>query len=174
MTQPPTRAEPPADHLEIGRIGRPHGVRGELTVHFTSEVPERREPGATFFVAGRDHGRTLVVETCRPHGDRHLVRFEGISDRTGAEALVNATLWAPPLAGDDGTLWVHLLVGSRVVGIDGRDWGECVSVIVNPAHDILELASGTLVPVAFVVSCADGVTTIDPPEGLDALDEQDR
>ena len=173
MTRPSTRAEPPADHLEIGRIGRPHGVRGELTVHFTSEVPERREPGATFVVVGGNGPGSLVVETCRPHGDRHLVRFEGISDRTGAETLVNATLWAPPLAGDADTLWVHLLVGSRVVGVDGRDWGECISVIVNPAHDILELAGGALVPVAFVVSCADGITTIDPPEGLDTLGEPD-
>ena len=173
-TPPPHTAEPPADHLEIGRIGRPHGVKGELTVHFSSEVPERRQPGAEFFAAIGATGRTLVVESCRPHGDRQLVRFVGIEDRTAAEGLVNATLWAPPLDSDDDTLWVHRLVGSRVDSADGRNWGTCVSVIVNPAHDILELDSGVLVPVTFVVSCKGGVTVIDPPEGLDALDESSR
>lgn len=175
MTRPPPHtAEPPADHLEIGRIGRPHGVKGELTVHFTSEVPERRRAGAEFFAAAGQTGLTLVVESCRPHGDRHLVRFVGVDGRTEAEQLVNATLWARPVESDDGTLWVHRLVGSRVVDAAGREWGECISVIVNPAHDILELSGGVLVPVTFVVSCEGGTTVIDPPEGLDALDEGTR
>lgn len=171
---PPHTAEPPADHLEVGRIGRPHGVKGELTVHFVSEVPERRRAGAELFVAAGMSGRVIVVESCRPHGDRHLVRFVGVNDRTAAEGLVNASLWAPPIESDDDTLWVHRLVGSKVVSVDGREWGECVSVIVNPAHDILELAHGVLVPVSFVVSCKDGVTIIDPPEGLDTLDDDAR
>jgi len=170
VTEPPATGEPPADHLEIGRIGRAHGVRGESNVHFTSEIAERRAPGAEYFVFVGGRGRILVVESCRPHGDHHLVRFAGVDDRTAAEALVNATLWAPPLPSEDDTLWVHQLVGSRVVGVDGGEWGRCISVILNPAHDILELASGVLVPVTFVVSCADGVTLIDPPEGLDLRD----
>lgn len=126
------------------------------------------------FASAGDASRTIVIESCRPHGDRFLVRFAGIDDRSAAEPLVNATLWAAPIAIDDETLWVHRLIGSRVVDVAGRDWGECTSVIVNPAHDILELASGTLVPVTFVVSCEDGITVIDPPEGLDSLGEDAR
>lgn len=167
-------ADPPADYLEIGRIGRPHGVKGELTVQFTSEVPGRRAPGAEMFASAGAASRTLVIETCRPHGDRHLVRFVGIKDRSAAEPLVNATLWAAPVAVDSQTLWVHQLIGSRVVDVSGREWGKCASVIVNPAHDILELASGVLVPVTFVVSCEGGTTVIDPPEGLDSLVEDTR
>lgn len=167
-------AEPPADHLEIGRIGRPHGVKGELTVQFSSDLSERRAPGAELFASAGAASRVLVIETCRPHGDRYLVRFVGIGDRTAAEPLVNATLWGAPIPVDDETLWVHRLIGSRVVDVAGRAWGECVSVIVNPAHDILELASGVLVPVTFVVSCEGGTTVIDPPEGLDTLDESTR
>lgn len=123
------------------------------------------------FASAGEASRTLVIETCRPHGDRHLVRFAGIDDRSAAEPLVNATLWAAPVPVDDETLWVHRLIGSRVVDVAGREWGECTSVIVNPAHDILELASGVLVPVTFVVSHEAGTTVIDPPEGLDSLDE---
>ncbi|MFM8826326.1 MAG: ribosome maturation factor RimM, partial [Actinomycetota bacterium] len=63
-------------------------------------------------------------------------------------------------------VWVHDLVGSRVVTADGTGVGTCVAVVQNPAHDLLELDSGALVPAPFVVSCADGVTVIDPPEGL--------
>ena len=67
---------------------------------------------------------------------------------------------------DDDALWVHELIGARVVEAAGTDRGVCVAVIDNPAHDLLELASGALVPVPFVVSFADGVITIDPPDGL--------
>ena len=53
-----------------------------------------------------------------------------------------------------------------VVGVDGTVHGTCVAVIDNPAHPILELDSGALVPSVFVVSHDSGVVTIDPPEGL--------
>ncbi len=61
---------------------------------------------------------------------------------------------------------MHDLIGSRVVEVGGLDRGACVAVIDNPAHDLLELDSGALVPVTFVVDNVDGVITIDPPEGL--------
>ena len=72
---------------------------------------------------------------------------------------------------DDSSLWVHQLIGSEVIEVSGTPRGRCIAVIANPAHDLLELADGSLVPVPFVVSCRDGVTTIDPPEGLFGLDD---
>jgi 16S rRNA processing protein RimM len=63
-------------------------------------------------------------------------------------------------------LWVHDLIGSAVVDVAGEHRGVCVAVIDNPAHDILELDTGWLVPVAFVIGYADRVVTIDPPDGL--------
>ena len=65
-------------------------------------------------------------------------------------------------------LWVR-----AVVEVDGTERGTCVGVLANPAHDILELDTGALVPVIFVTSCVDGVTTIDPPDGLFDLDSTD-
>ena len=74
-------------------------------------------------------------------------------------------LMAEPID-DPEALWVHDLIGSNVVDTGGVDHGTCVAVVENPAHDLLELESGALVPVVFVESCVDGVTTIDPPPGF--------
>ena len=102
-------------------------------------------------------------------GGRWLVHFAGIDDRTRRE-VHRATLLAaalPPSADDDDDdLWVTDLIGARVVELDGTDRGTCTSVLANPAHDLLELDGGALVPVTFVVSSVDGVVTIDPADGL--------
>ena len=92
-------------------------------------------------------------------------------DRTAVEAFTNAALFAEP-----SRAWRRCTVGSpvgwiaQVVETDGHQRGTCISVIANPAHDILELDSGALVPVIFVLACVDGVITIDPPDGLFDLD----
>lgn len=149
------------DLLEIGRIGRPHGVRGEVYVDLLTDREERLAPGSRL----RARDGELVVVTARRSNDRWLVWFEGFTDRTHAERFTNASLFAAPIDDPD-ALWIHDLIGSTVVEIDGTDRGRCVSVVANPAHDLLELDSGALVPVTFVVSSVDGVTTIDVPEGL--------
>lgn len=179
-----SRSDVPDGLLEVGRIGKPHGVRGDLYVTFTSDVVARHEPGATLSVraprdsaanrsSGEDELIELTITTSRPVQDRFVVHFDGIDDRTAAERLVNKTLFAAPRDDDDDddALWVHELIGARVVDTSGRQWGTCVSVIDNPAHAILEISNGALVPIPFVVGNvvvgnADGVVTIDPPLGL--------
>jgi 16S rRNA processing protein RimM len=152
---------PRPDLLEVGRIGRPHGVRGELYVDLLTDREERVAVGSR--LVARDD--TLEVVAARPSNGRWLVVFAGVSDRTQAERLTGVQLLAAPIEDPD-ALWVHELIGSRVIEADGVDRGRCVSVLANPAHDLLELDSGALVPVTFVVSCVDGVTTVDVPEGL--------
>jgi 16S rRNA processing protein RimM len=147
--------------LEVGRITKAHGLRGEVVVDMVSERPERVAPGAVL----RAGDRVLTVASSRPHQGKWLVTFAGVGDRTAAEALHGARLRAAPLDDPD-ELWVHDLIGSRCVELGGTDRGTVVAVVDNPAHDLLELASGALVPVTFVVSCAHGITTIDPPAGL--------
>ncbi len=149
--------------LELGQVGRPHGVRGEVVVTLQTDRPERTTPGAVLHAGDR----TLVVASARPHQGRWLVRFEGITDRTGAEELRGATLVAEPL--DDpgeGRIWVHELVGDEVRDVHGRALGRVVEVEANPAHDILVLEDGVLVPMVFVVDRQPGVLVIDPPDGL--------
>ena len=153
------------DLLEVGRIGKPHGVRGDTYVTFTSDVAARHEPGSVLFVDGPSGRRELVIERSRPEKDRFVVHFAGVEDRTECERLTNKTLWAAPVEDAD-ALWVHELIGSTVVDTSGAELGRCVAVIANPAHDLLELDSGALVPMPFVVSCTDGTTVIDPPPGL--------
>jgi 16S rRNA processing protein RimM len=154
------------DLLEVGRIGRPHGVRGEVYVDLSTDREERLAVGSRLVVRGQE----MTVAAARPANGRWLVRFEGLADRTAAERLTGAPVLAEPLDDPD-ALWVHDLIGSLVVETDGTERGRCIAVVANPADDLLELDSGALVPVTFVVSCADGVTTIDPPAGLFDLAE---
>lgn len=94
--------------------------------------------------------RTLTVEASRPHQDRHLVSFAGAADRSAAEALAGATLFAPAVTGDPSGYWVHDLVGAEVVDVAGVVRGIVASVVANPASDLLELDTGPLVPLRFV------------------------
>lgn len=154
---------PPGEGLlEVGRIVRPHGLRGEVTVDFVSDRPERREPGA---VLHADSG-VLTVAECRPHQARWLVRFEGCTTREDADVLRGAVLRAAPLE-NEGTLFVHELVGCRVVDSHGVDRGRVAAVEANPAHDLLVLDDGTLVPSAFVRGApSEGVVRVEAPDGL--------
>jgi 16S rRNA processing protein RimM len=150
------------DLLEVGHIRRAHGLRGEVFVQLISDNDARLAPGAEL-VAGDE---TLVVETSRVASNgRRVVKFAQIPDRTVAESYANRVLRARPIDDPD-ALWVHELIGARVVEVDGTDRGVCVSVLANPAADLLELESGALVPSNFVVSNTDGVIVVDAPEGL--------
>jgi 16S rRNA processing protein RimM len=147
--------------LEVGRIARAHGLRGELVVELTTDREERVAPGSHLFT---DRGE-LVVVASRPHLGRFIVAVEGCADRSAAEAMAGLVLRAEALDDPD-ALWAHEVIGSTVVERDGTERGRVVSVQANPAHDLLVLDSGALVPVVFVVSSSDGVTLIDPPAGL--------
>ena len=147
--------------LEVGRVVRAHGLRGEVLVDLLTDVESRLAVGSEL---ESDRG-TLRVVASRPHQGRHLVTFEGIADRTAAEGLAGLALRAEALA-DPEALWVHDLVGSVVREVGGTERGRVVAVQANPAHDLLVLDDGALVPTVFVVTCEGGVTVIDPPEGL--------
>jgi 16S rRNA processing protein RimM len=104
-----------------------------------------------------------------------LICFAGVDDRTAAEALHGRTITADRLgddvALDEGEFWIHELVGARVVDKAGAELGTVTSVEANPAHDLLVLSSGPLVPMVFVVeqqAAGDGsaVVVVDLPEGL--------
>lgn len=152
----------------MGHLRRPHGVRGDLYVQLITDRLERVAPGSRLLA----NGRWLTVRAARPHQDRWIVSFDEITDREDAKSLTNASLRAEPLPDAEG-LWVHELIGSRVVELDGTSRGTCVALVDNPAADLLELDSGALVPVVFVTDVADGVISIDPPEGLFELLEPD-
>jgi 16S rRNA processing protein RimM len=147
--------------LEVGRIVKPHGLRGEVVVDLVTDRVERLDQGA---VLATDRG-DLVVAAARRHHDRWIVAFEGRATREQADELRGLALRATAID-DPSELWVHDLVGAEVVTTGGDPVGRCVSVVANPAADLIELDGGALVPVVFVVGAAPGRITIDPPEGL--------
>ena len=151
--------------LEVGRIGRAHGLRGEVAVTLSTDRTERVAVGSRLHV----DERVLTVVAARPHQGRWLVRFEEVGDRTAAEALRGEVLRAEPLEGIDDVLWVHELVGAEVRDTTGASIGPVLAVEDNPASDLLVVevdGREVLVPIVFVVEQADGVVVIDPPEGL--------
>ena len=149
--------------LEVGRVDKPHGVRGELVVSLSTNRVERVAVGSCLTTA---NGRTLTVSESKPHQTRWIVRFEEVPDRAAADALHGAVLLAEPID-DPSALWVHELIGATVVdAADGRELGTVASVEDNPASDLLVLDRGALIPLRFVVASEPGRLTVDLPDGL--------
>jgi 16S rRNA processing protein RimM len=149
-------------NLEIGRVARPHGLRGEVVVVLVTDRLERLAPGSLLDA----DGRSLRVAAARPHQRNHIVSFDEITDRAAAESLQGVTLRAPAID-DPNELWVHELIGAPVVTMDGVRVGVVEAVEANPASDILVLDNGALVPGTFVIEQREDTTVvIDPPEGL--------
>ena len=153
--------EPPLV-LEIGRILRAHGVRGEVVVRFTSDRPERRAIGAV--VTGPDGPLTLAAARHLSAGD-WVVRYSEVADRSAAGALHGAVLSAEAIDDPD-ELWVHELIGSAVVDHDGVERGIVAEVHEGVAADLLLLDTGHLVPISFVVGHEPGRVLVDTPDGL--------
>ena len=149
------------DLLEIGRIAKPLGLKGEVVVALSTDRTERLDPGS---VLETDRG-PLTVIAAHPHQHRWRVLFEGYHSREDADALHGLVLRAEPIEDDD-AWFVHDLVGADVVLDDGTVVGRCVAVVENPAYDMIELESGALVPMPFVAEVADGRIVIEPPDGL--------
>ncbi len=152
-------AERPA--LDVGRVVRAHGLRGEVVVDLWTDRTERLAPGSVLSSARGP----LTVESAARHQDRWLVRFEGVVDRAGAEALRGVVLRAERLE-DPSVIWVDQLFGAEVVE-RGVVRGRVVSVEANPASDLLVLDTGALVPLAFVREVeANERVIVEAPEGL--------
>lgn len=157
--------------LLAGEIGKPHGISGEVYVVPISDDPRRFEPGSRL---QRD-GAELVVAEARRHGNRLLVRFEGVDTRDAAEVL-RGPLFVPieqARALDDDEFWPHDLVGCEVQTADGRSHGIISHVAPGTAHDLLVVdspAGERMIPlVKDIVRTVDvdgRVVVVEPPEGL--------
>ena len=129
------------DRIAIGRIVKVHGLKGELVVESRSDVPDRFAPGTQVHVAGTPR----TITSSRAHQGRLLVTFDGIADRTAAEALRGAELTAPPAdVSDSDTFYAHELVGMAVVLEDERegDRRRALNAGHTIGHAIESLARG--------------------------------
>jgi 16S rRNA processing protein RimM len=162
----------------VGRIGRPHGLRGEVTVQVTTDDPDERfAPGA---VLGTDPpGRgPLTVTGMRRSGPVLVIGFDGITDRDSAEALRGTTLTidasALPAPDDPEEFYDHQLVGLAVVDAAGTALGSVVEVWHPPASPVLVVdrpdGSQEFVPfvsaIVPVVDLAGRRLVVDPPDGM--------
>jgi 16S rRNA processing protein RimM len=145
------------DTVIVGRVVKPHGLHGDVVVTVESDVEERFATGATLYLGAR--GRGLEVSEARPFGDRLLVRFEGVGDRTAAEALRGIELTVPrrdvPPAPTGSFYHFELLDCSCHDAREG-ELGRVVGIHEDGGGYLLEVARGerkVLVPFvdAFVV-----------------------
>ena len=150
--------------IVVGRIGKPHGVKGEVSVEPRTDEPDRRfAAGAQLKTQNKrpdsEHRAPvpsiLTVAGTRWHSGRLLVRFEEITDRDGAEQA-RGTLLAIPLDPDErpadpDEFYDHQLVGLSVVTTDGRAVGELREIVHGSAQDLLVITTeGPDVLVPFV------------------------
>ena len=148
--------------LEVGRIAKAHGLKGQVSVELWSDRLERVAPGMTLVT---DRGPLTVVDSL-VHQQRFLVTFREITNRTDAERWRGVVLRAAPLK-DSNVLWIHELFDARLETVDGTVRGTVVSVEKNPASDLMVLDNGALVPLTFVVSLEANVrVVVDVPDGL--------
>ena len=150
----------PDNLLSVGYVRRAHGLQGEVTVRLTTNRSDRLDAGSVLYTSDVE----LVVSKSRANGDDWLVLFESISDRNRADDLRGAELFGEPIVDPD-ELWVHDLIGRRVVDQHDVDRGVVESVDANPASDLLVLDTGHLVPLTFVTG-VDDVIQIEAPDGL--------
>jgi 16S rRNA processing protein RimM len=182
----------------VGRIARPHGIRGQVVVNLETDFPhERFQPGAEFFVkrstVERPEGRSLpdtpravperlIIATVRFHNERPIIGFEGVADMNQAIALAGTELRVPidrlavlPPA----MFYRHDLVGCAVAKADGSHVGDVTDVEGTLGGSRLVVATGrgeVLIPLAAEICRSIDVAgkriVIEPPEGLLDLNER--
>lgn len=164
--------------VTVGRVGRAHGIRGEVSVEVRTDSPEARFAIGTRLTTEPERAGPLTVRQVRWHSGRLLVGFEGVTDRSGAEALRGVRLLAQVAADERPTdpdeFFDHQLIGLDVATARGDHVGVVAAVVHLPGQDLLALrredATEVLVPfVAEIVPDVDlpaGRIVIDPPRGL--------
>ncbi|HZY29220.1 MAG TPA: ribosome maturation factor RimM [Jiangellaceae bacterium] len=164
--------------VTVGRIGRAHGIRGEVSVDVRTDSPELRFADGARLTTEPVGAGPLVVGHTRWHSGRLLVRFDGVSDRAVAEGLRGVRLLAE--AAEDERLddpeefFDHQLVGLHAVTTAGDAVGDITEVLHLPGQDLLVVRRPdnreTLVPfVADIVPEVDlaaARVVLDPPVGL--------
>jgi 16S rRNA processing protein RimM len=161
------------ERLVVGRIAKAHGLNGEVSIDVVSDAPGRFAVGARVFAGDR----SLTVEAARAHQGRLLVRFEGVSDRNGAEALRGTELTIPAeeaqVLADEWSFYPHQLVGFAVTDEAGEQLGTMTRVDESPGADLWVVSARgreVLVPavrdIVVAVDLDGRRIVLRPPDGL--------
>ena len=177
------------DQFRVARIGKPHGIRGEVTVEVFTDSPDTRfAKGSelTLYASGAPHPvyKTLTVEKSRWNNKILLLKFAEFSDRNTAESLRNFMLYAPALDSrdeDDGW-YADDLIGMAVCegSSSSLKIGHVSNLITGAAQDLLEISlnDGRQVLIPFVEEIVPeideerGIVVITPPPGLLELNQE--
>jgi 16S rRNA processing protein RimM len=166
--------------LVVGRISRPHGVRGELAVEVRTDDPELRLATGAVLATDPAGAGPLTIASTRWHQGRLLVQFEGLDDRNDADQLRGVLLVIDSAeledVADPDEFRDHQLIGLAVLTMDGEQVGE-VTDVLHYGQDLLVVAghgarAGTEIMIPFVsaivpeVDVAARQLRIDPPPGL--------
>ncbi|HEY7100167.1 MAG TPA: ribosome maturation factor RimM [Mycobacteriales bacterium] len=164
--------------LVVGRIGKPHGVRGEVTVDVRTDDPDARfATGSSLRTEPVERG-PLTVTSAHPRSGGLVLAFDGVESREAAEALRGTVLVVDsaelPEIEDADEWYDHQIVGLAAVDPAGAALGEVADVVHAPAADLLVVrdADGREHLVPFVralvpaVDVPGGRVVVDPPEGL--------
>jgi len=153
----------------IGRIGRAHGIRGELNVDIRTDEPERRFAPGSSVICG---DRTLTVAAARHHSGRLVVAFREIADRTAAEGLHGKVLEAA-IDPDDAPEDPDEFYDHQLVGLEARSGNVVVGTVTGIVHglhqDTLTIdVDGREVFIPFVSAL---VPAVDVPGGFVTVNE---
>jgi 16S rRNA processing protein RimM len=149
--------------LEVGRILRAHGLKGQVVVDLWTDQLQRLAPGT---ILETERGPLTVKSSIHHQNNRHLVSFEGIADRNDSERWRGVVLSAERIE-DDSVIWIDQLFGATVYDQNDEVRGVVVDVEANPASDLLVLENGFLIPLVFVTEVeANAVVRVAVPEGL--------
>jgi 16S rRNA processing protein RimM len=170
------------DYLVVGRIGKPHGLKGEVAVEPRTDEPDRRfATGSRLRTQrrrpGTDAEGELTIRATRWHSGRLLVTFDELADRTAAEGARGTLLVVPvdpeETPEDPEEFYDHQLIGLEVVTVAGDRVGELAEIVHGAAQDLLVVRVGdreVLVPfvAALVpeVDVAGGRVVVDDRPGL--------
>jgi 16S rRNA processing protein RimM len=132
------RSEP--DLVPVGRVGKPHGLDGGFFVDDASDREAVFAAGATLHVGGEP---ATVVASRRGSGGRPVIRLDRQVERGTELTVARETL---PQLGEDDEFYIFQLVGLSVEEESGRPLGRVREVLEYPANDVLELDSGTSLP----------------------------
>jgi 16S rRNA processing protein RimM len=169
------------DLVVVGRLARPHGLRGEMSVEVLTDFPDRFVPGLALVATdARGEGRRpLVVATVRPSGDRLLVAFEGVDSRNAADELRGLDVSVPKgseVPRPEGFVYHFDVEGCRAVDRAGRDLGLVTALVDVAGRSLLEIETPRgerqvpfVEPIVVSVDVARRLVVLDPPAGL--LDE---
>jgi len=168
--------------LQVARIGKPHGIRGEVTVQVLTDAPAERFVAGTEFVVEPASAGPLTVRSARWNKDILLLGFEEIADRNAAEAIRGAKLYIETEElddeDDDEGWYEHELVGLEA-RVGSQVVGKVAALTTLPVQDLLTVTTdeGKEILVPFVdeivpeVNIEDGYILITPPAGLFELND---